>query len=130
MFPNRLVSNSESSGRFHSAWLSMLYPRLRLAKNLMKDTAVILISIDDHEMPNAIKLCDLVFGASNFVATLVREKGRKNDAKLFSVGHEYVLVYARSLPVLKTSKTVWREEKPGGKNSSNSGDDSGTTSGP
>jgi adenine-specific DNA-methyltransferase len=110
---NRMVPNTESNGRFHSDWLTMLYPRLKLARNLLRDTGVILVSIDDHELPNAIKLCELVFGASNFIATLVWEKGRKNDARLFSVGHEYVLVFAKSITALKTAKTIWREEKPG-----------------
>jgi adenine-specific DNA-methyltransferase len=110
---NRMVPNPESNGRFHSDWLTMFYPRLRLARNLLRDTGVILISIDDHELANATKLCELVFGASNFIATLIWEKGRKNDAKLFSVGHEYVLVFAKSLPALKEAKTIWREEKPG-----------------
>ena len=110
---NRMVSNPESNGRFHSDWLTMLYPRLKLALNLLRDTGVILISIDDHELTNATKLCELVFGASNCIATLVWEKGRKNDARLFSVGHEYVLVFAKSLNALKAAKAIWREEKPG-----------------
>jgi adenine-specific DNA-methyltransferase len=110
---NRMIANPESRGRYHSDWLTMLYPRLKLARNVLRDTGVILISIDDHELTNATKLCELVFGASNFIATLVWEKGRKNDAKLFSVGHEYVLVFAKSLAALKEAKTLWREEKPG-----------------
>jgi len=110
---NRLVANTESNGRFHSDWLSMMYPRLKLARNLLKDDGVLLISIDDHEVENLKKLCDEVFGESNFVATMVWEKGRKNDAKLVSVGHEYVLIFAKSLDVLRTLKTIWREEKPG-----------------
>ena len=110
---NRLTANPESKGRFHSDWLTMFYPRLKLAWNLLRDTGVILISIDDHELTNATKLCELVFGASNYIATLVWEKGRKNDARLFSVGHEYVLVFAKSLSTLKGAKTIWREEKPG-----------------
>ena len=110
---NRLMSNMASYGRFHSDWLSMLYPRLRLARNLLRDTGLILVSIDDHELPNATKLCELAFGPQNYVATLVWEKGRKNDARLFSVGHEYILVFAKSLAALKAAKTLWREEKPG-----------------
>jgi adenine-specific DNA-methyltransferase len=110
---DRLMTNPESNGRFHSDWLTMLYPRLRLARNLLRESGVILISIDDHELSNATKLCEMVFGASNFIATLVWEKGRKNDARLFSVGHEYVLVFAKSLAALKAAKAIWREEKPG-----------------
>ena len=110
---NRLMSNMASHGRFHSDWLSMLYPRLRLARNLLRDTGLILVSIDDHELPNATKLCELAFGPQNYVATLVWEKGRKNDARLFSVGHEYILVFAKSLAALKAARMLWREEKPG-----------------
>ena len=110
---NRMVANTESKGRFHSNWLTMIYPRLKLARNLLSDNGVILISIDDHELTNATKLCEEVFGASNWVATLIWEKGRKNDARLFSIGHEYVLVFAKSLPTLKEAKALWREEKPG-----------------
>ncbi len=110
---NRLVANTESNGRFHSDWLSMVYPRLKLARNLLNDEGVILISIDDNEVENLKKLCTEVFGEANFIACLVWEKGRKNDAKLLSVGHEYVLIFAKSLDVLRARKTVWREEKPG-----------------
>ena len=110
---NRMVANAESNGRFHSDWLTMMYPRLKLARNLLKDEGVILISIDDHEVENLKKLCDEIFGAANFIACMVWEKGRKNDAKLVSVGHEYILVFAKSLDVLRTQKTIWREEKPG-----------------
>jgi adenine-specific DNA-methyltransferase len=110
---NRMVANTEANGRFHSDWLSMIYPRLKLAHSLLHDHGVILISIDDHELANATKICEQVFGASNWIATLVWEKGRKNDAKFFSIGHEYILVFAKSVTALKEAKTIWREEKPG-----------------
>jgi adenine-specific DNA-methyltransferase len=110
---SRLRVNPESNGRFHSHWLTMLYSRLKLARNLLSDDGVILISIDDHEVANTRRICDELFGAPNFIATLIWEKGRKNDAKLFSVGHEYILVFAKSLPHLREQKTIWREEKPG-----------------
>jgi adenine-specific DNA-methyltransferase len=74
---------------------------------------VLLISIDDHELTNARKVCDEVFGESNFIACMVWEKGRKNDAKLVSVGHEYILMFAKSVAHLRETKTIWREEKPG-----------------
>jgi len=109
----RLSTNTEASGRFHTEWLSMIFPRLRLARNLLASSGVILISIDDHELHDLRSVCDEVFGAENFVATLVWEKGRKNDARLISVGHEYLLLYARSLSQLREQRTVWREEKPG-----------------
>lgn len=110
---NLLTSNPETSGRYHSAWLSMMYPRLYLARQLLRDDGVIFISIDDHEVYNLRLLMNEIFGEENFIAELVWEKTRKNDAKLFSVGHEYMLVYARSLSFLKDLKTIWREEKPG-----------------
>jgi adenine-specific DNA-methyltransferase len=110
---NRLVVNTEANGRFHSDWLSMIYPRLKLARNLLKDDGVILISIDDSELENLKKVCEEVFGAANFVATMIWEKGRKNDAKLISIGHEYILIFAKSLAQLRDQKTIWREEKPG-----------------
>ncbi len=109
----KITSNTEASGRFHTDWLNMMYPRLKLARNLLRDDGVILISIDDHEVDNLRRVCDEVFGEENFVACMVWEKGRKNDAKLVSVGHEYVLVFARSLGLMREAKTVWREEKPG-----------------
>jgi adenine-specific DNA-methyltransferase len=106
-------TNTEADGRFHSKWLDMMYPRLYLSRNLLRDDGVILISIDDAEVDNLRRACSEIFGEDNFIACLVWEKGRKNDAKLISVGHEYLLVYARSLERLKELKTVWREEKPG-----------------
>jgi adenine-specific DNA-methyltransferase len=107
------TSAPEKAGRFHSNWLSMMYPRLSMARQMLKEEGVILISINDAEAANLRLLCDDVFGAENFIAQMIWEKGRKNDAKLLSVGHEYVFVYARSLLALKEAKAVWREEKPG-----------------
>lgn len=109
----RLVSNPESRGRYHSDWLSMIYPRLSVAKRLLSDEGVIFISIDDAEQASLRKVCDQVFGEQNFIAQLVWEKGRKNDAKFFSVGHEYMLVYARDITFLRARGEIWREEKPG-----------------
>jgi len=107
--------NNRENGQFHSNWLSMMLPRLYIARNLLRDDGVILVSIDDNEAANLKLLMDEVFGPENFVAQLVWEKGRKNDAKLFSVGHEYMFVYARSVVVLKDNETIWREPKPGAK---------------
>ena len=109
----RLVANPESRGRYHSDWLSMIYPRLIVAKRLLSNDGVIMVSIDDSEQPSLRKIMDEVFGERNFVAQLVWEKGRKNDAKFFSVGHEYILIYAKSLDLLRERKETWREEKPG-----------------
>lgn len=109
----KLTSNTEANGRFHTEWLNMMYPRLKLARNLLRDDGVILISIDDHELENLRCLTSEIFGEENFIACMTWEKGRKNDAKLVSVGHEYVLIYARSIARLRELKRVWREEKPG-----------------
>lgn len=96
---NRLVQNNESNGRFHTDWLNMIYPRLRLAKDLLADDGAIFISIDDNEVENLKKVCDEIFGESNFIAQLVWRKiyGIKNDVKTFSNCHEYVIVYSKTL---------------------------------
>ncbi|ALZ92879.1 site-specific DNA-methyltransferase [Pseudomonas aeruginosa] len=109
----RLVSNPETRGRFHTDWLNMIYPRLTLAKRLLSDDGLILISIDDAEQASLRRVCDQIFGEQNFVSQLVWEKGRKNDAKYFSIGHEYMLVYAKDVVFLRERGEVWREEKPG-----------------
>ena len=109
----KLSSNTETSGSYHTDWLNMMYPRLKVARNLLREDGVILISIDDHEVENLRNVCNEVFGEENFIANLVWEKGRKNDAKLLSVGHEYVLLFAKSLGLLRETKTIWRDEKPG-----------------
>ncbi len=97
----------------HDKWLCMMYPRLQLLRQFLSDDGVILVSIDDFEAANLRLLMDEVFGRRNFIAQLVWDKTRKNDAKLFSVGHEYMLVFARSMQTLRDRKTVWREQKPG-----------------
>ncbi|MGP5603224.1 site-specific DNA-methyltransferase [Corynebacterium casei] len=93
----RLSSNSESEGRYHSNWLNMMYPRLKLARNLLTDDGLIFISIDDHEAPNLRKLCDEIFGEQNFAGQLIWKKGGtgKNDSQFAVVEHEYVVVYAK-----------------------------------
>lgn len=107
--------NSKENGHYHSNWLSMMLPRLCIARNLLQEDGVILVSIDDNEAANLKLLMDEVFGPENLIAQMVWEKGRKNDAKFVSVGHEYLLTYARNLSALKDNKTVWREPKPGAK---------------
>lgn len=106
-------SNTETSGRFHTDWLNMIYPRVKLARSLLTHDGVILISIDDHEIENLRRVFGEIFGEENFIACMIWEKGRKNDAKFISGGHEYVLVYAKSIARLRELKTIWREEKPG-----------------
>jgi len=93
----------------------MMYPRLFLARTLLRIDGVIMISIDDSELNNLRKICDEIFGEENFVACLLWEKGRKNDAKLVSVGHEYIVMYARNKAHLSEKKITWRESKPGAK---------------
>lgn len=91
------AENSKANGRFHSDWLSMMYPRLRLARNLLTDDGVIFISIDDNEQANLKKLCDDVFGEDNFIGTLVRKtKMTSNKGTFYSQSHEYILTYAKS----------------------------------
>ena len=94
----KVSTNSESEGRYHSNWLNMMYPRLKLARNLMTDDGVIFISIDDNEVANLRRLCDEVFGENNFIADAIwRSKDNSNnDAKRFSLDHNHTLIYARS----------------------------------
>lgn len=94
---NRMFKNTDSNGRFHSDWCSMIYSRLQLARYLLTDDGVIFVSIDDNEQENIKKICDEVFGAINFVTQIVWEKvhTRKNSAINFSSSHEYVLCYAK-----------------------------------
>ena len=109
---NRLVKNEKNSGRYHSDWLSMMYPRLKLARNLLSDSGVIFVSIDDNEQANLKLLMDEVFGADNFVATLiVTSNSSKNNAQLVGVTHEYVLVYSKNLTVLLQNTNGWRVKK-------------------
>jgi adenine-specific DNA-methyltransferase len=95
---NRMVANTEANGRFHSDWLTMLYPRLRLAKNLLRDDGAIFVSIADHEIHNLRAAMNEVFGADNFVATIIWQKvfSPKNSARHFSEDHDYIVVYAKS----------------------------------
>jgi adenine-specific DNA-methyltransferase len=95
---NRLVANTEANGRFHSDWLSMMYSRLKLARNLLRDDGVIFISIDDREAPNLRKICDEVFGEDNFATDVSWQKRytRSNNTVDFTTVVEHILVYSRS----------------------------------
>lgn len=95
---NRLIANTESNGRFHSDWLSMIFPRLKLAANILREDGVIFISIDDNEQANLKRVCDEVFGEDSFLANIIWEKvhTRKNSSRTFSVSHEHILAYAKS----------------------------------
>jgi len=91
-----LVTNTKSGGRYHSNWLNMMYPRLRLARNLLRDDGVIFVSIDDHEVHNLRAMMGEIFGEENFVTSLIWQKvyAPKNTARHFSEDHDYILVYA------------------------------------
>ena len=96
---NRLVANLESNGRFHTDWLNMIYPRLRIAKDLLSEDGVIFISIDDHEQENMKKICDEIFGEDNFLAQVIWERAYSpvNLKRHFSESHDYILCYAKNL---------------------------------
>ena len=100
---NRLVTNSETNGRFHTDWLNMIYPRLKVARDLLTEDGVIFISIDDNEVENLRSVCDEIFGESNFLANIVWQKihSIKNDAKYFSENHEYGIIYAKNIDNIK-----------------------------
>ena len=95
---NKISTNSDASGRYHTDWLNMIYPRIRLAKNLLKDDGVIFISIDENEVANMRKICDEIFGEDNLVEEIIWEKkyAPQNDAKYFSLNHEQILCYAKN----------------------------------
>lgn len=103
---NRLVANTESNGRFHTDWLNMIYPRLKLAKDLLTDDGVIFISIDDNEQENMKKVCDEIFGDVNFIAQLVWQRAfsPKNDAKYISNSHDYIIMYAKNIDIFKIGR--------------------------
>ncbi len=107
-------SNPETMGRFHTEWLNMMYPRLRLAANLLRDDGVIFISIDDHEVTNLRKICDEVFGEENFIAQAIhKNNSMKNQTKLIGTTTEYIFIYAKNKETLKD--TIWRVHKKGAK---------------
>lgn len=96
---NNISSNSNTSGRYHTDWLNMIYPRLRLARNLLRDDGTIFISIDDNEMENLRKICDEIFGEDNFIGLITvlnNPKGRSQD-KYIATCHEYLIIYSKTL---------------------------------
>jgi adenine-specific DNA-methyltransferase len=92
---NRLVANPESGGRYHSDWLSMMYPRLKLARNLLREDGVIFISIDDNEVHNLRKVCDEIFGEKNFIGKLVVQTATDNNPTQINTEHEYMICYSK-----------------------------------
>lgn len=110
---NRMVQNTESNGRFHTDWLNMIYPRLRLAKDLLSEDGVIFISIDDYEAENLQKICNEVFGESNMFAILTRRCMHtvRNSSKDFNKNTDYILVYAKNKLAFSTEKGNLIREK-------------------
>lgn len=107
-------SNTEADGRFHSKWLNMMYPRLYLARNLLRDDGVIFISIDENELANLRKVCDEVFGPENHVEDLVwAQNTTHSQSPLYSTNHEYIVVYALNSILLQADRDSFREAKPG-----------------
>ena len=99
----KLFKNTDSNGRFHSDWLSMMYERLVVARDLLRDDGVIFIHIDDNEVHNLRKICDEIFGEENIVADLIwsnKEGGGSSDANYFRIKHEHVLCFARNISLL------------------------------
>ena len=110
---NRFIKNTDSNGRYHSDWCSMIYSRLMVARSLLSEDGVIFISIDENECSNLRKICDEVMGASNFIAELIWAAGRKNDSKYVSVSHEYIIAYFRDASYIMENNIQWRERKQG-----------------
>lgn len=100
---NKIGTNSEASGRYHTNWLNMIYPRLKLARNLLEEQGVIFISIDDREMENLKKICNEIFGEENFVACVIWERAYSpvNLKKHFSESHDFILCYAKNIDMLE-----------------------------
>lgn len=109
----KISSNTEASGRFHTDWLNMMYPRLRLARNLLRDDGVICISIDDTEVANLRKVCDDVFGEENHLATIVWQKRYVSNvtAQWLSDMHDFILVYARARAAVKVNSWARTDEQ-------------------
>lgn len=103
----KFSTNSEAEGRFHTKWLNMMYPRLYLARNLLKDNGVIFISIDDNEIENLRRMCDEIFGEENFVSSFVWEKRKtRENRKSFSVNHDHILCYAKIKPLFEDTRSL------------------------
>lgn len=97
---NKISANTETNGRFHSDWLNMMYPRLKIARNLLKKDGVIFISIDQNEVENLKKICNEIFGASNFVGEIIWQSATDNNPRQISTEHEYILCFARDVNCL------------------------------
>lgn len=109
---NRLIKNDSSSGRYHSDWLTMMYPRLKLARNLLSDNGVLFVSIDDNEQANLKLMMDEIFGENNFLADIIWERSFApiNLKKNFSESHDYILVYAKNIDLAETNGLTRSED--------------------
>ena len=97
----------------HDKWLCMMYPRLALLRQFLREDGVIFVSIDDNELANLLFIMEEVFGAQNHLATIVWEKGKKGDSKFFSENHEYIIAFARNKALLVARNTKWKKRKAG-----------------
>ena len=110
---NHLVQNKETNGRFHTDWLNMMYPRLKLARDLLTDDGVIFISIDEHEFVNLAQICNEIFGEKNFIENFIWIKNsNKNLSKTTSTNHEYILCYSKNKKLIE-NELIFRVKKPG-----------------
>ncbi len=109
----KISTNTETAGRYHSNWLNMMYPRLKLARNLLTDDGVIFISIGEAENDNLKKLCNEIYGESNFIGSFIRRtiNSGKQDSTTVADYHEYLLVYSRNMPELKLNRRVKSDEE-------------------
>ena len=112
MHDDPMQRNTEANGRFHTDWLNMIYPRLKVARDFLSEDGVIFISIDDNEQDNLRKVCDEIFGGRNFVAQLIWERAYspKNDAKFVSNSHDYIIMYAKNIDSFKIGRLERTEE--------------------
>ncbi len=108
----KITTNTEASGRFHTDWLNMMYPRLRLAKPLLHPAGAIMVSCDDNELPRLILAMDEIFGEENFAGQIVWQRSKKGDAKLIATVHEYIICYVRDKSAV-LEQGVWRRHKKG-----------------
>ena len=107
---NATSTNKDSDGRYHTNWLNMMYPRLRLAKNLLTDNGIIFISINDKEFENLQKICNEIFGETNFIANLIWDKNVSAQAGIYKVYHEYILVYCKNIDEMEVPTSLNNDE--------------------
>ncbi len=101
---NRLVQNTDGNGRFHTDWLNMIYPRLRIARDLLCNDGVIFISIDENEYSSLLKVCSEIFGSSNYVGSIILQTATDNNPRQINIEHEYIIVYAKN----KSAQDYWQ----------------------